>query len=47
MDNFERFERDARRTVEIALTIGVAWLVFVMGVIGVILWMIGKWLAFW
>jgi hypothetical protein len=53
-DPFENFDRDfaqmeklTKRTFGVAAVAGVIWLLFIMGAIGTVIFLLGRWLAVW
>lgn len=44
---FSRMEKSAQRTAKIAMTIAVVWILFMMGAIGTVVFLLGRWLGTW
>jgi hypothetical protein len=46
-DDFDKFERSMGRKASVMLTVGIAWMIFLMGAIGTGLFLLGRWTGVW
>lgn len=47
MDDFDRFERSMGRKASLMMSLGIIWMLFIMGAIGTGLFMAGRYLGVW
>jgi hypothetical protein len=45
--HFAEHERSIKRTALVAGIGALIWLLFIMGAIGTVIWLLGRWLAVW